>query len=247
MKEKKIIIVLSVISIFIILLCGVIYFINYYINYDRYYKIDSRVDNVYNTRIQDAETIGWIKIQGTDIDYPVINETDNAYYSGEDYLWRINSYKEGNNREVIYGHNILNVSSKPIVTDPDHTRFEQLMSFVYEDFASKNLYVQYSKGSKDYLYKIYAIGFIKRNDEKGNSFSTKEETKEYIKSTLNNSIYKYNVDVNENDEIISLITCTRYFGVSGKNQFRVDARLLRKNERITKYNIETTGNYDIIK
>lgn len=247
MKENKILIGLSISFVLIILIIGIVYLCNYDTNYNKYYEIDSRIDNVRDTKIQDAETIGWIKVQGTNIDYPVINETNNAYYSGEDYLWRINSYIEGENREVIYGHNILNVSPNPIITDSAHTRFEQLMSFVYKDFADENLYIQYTKDGIDYLYKIYAAGFVYRSEEKGNSFSDKSDTKKYIQSTLKNSIYNYDVDVNEDDTILSLITCTRYFGLSGKNQFRVDARLIRKNERIVKYNVETTENYDIIR
>ena len=60
-------------------------------------------------------------------------------------------------------------------------------------------------------------------------------------------IYNYDIDVNSKDKIISLITCTRYFGLYGKTQFRVDARMVRENEKIVKYKIETNQNYDIIK
>ena len=69
-------------------------------------------------------------------------------------------------------------------------------------------------------------------------------TDNYIKEAKEDSIYDYDVDVNSSDEIISLITCTRYFGLNGKTQFRVDARKLRENEKIEKYSVSTNQNYD---
>ena len=75
----------------------------------------------------------------------------------------------------------------------------------------------------------------------------KEETETYIKQAKENSLYDYDVDVNGNDKIISLVTCTRYFGIDGPTQFRVDLRKVRDDEKITKSKVTTTDNYDIIK
>ena len=162
------------------------------------------------------------------------------------YLWTAAEYKEGENRKVIYGHNIRNVSAYPEIGNEDHIRFEQLVSFAYYDFAKKNLYIQYNDGTGDALYKIYAVTFNNEADEVGQSY-TKKQTESYIRSTRNESIYNYDVDVTSDDTLIALVTCTRYFGREEKTQFRVDARKVRKNEKIMKYNVETTSNYDIIK
>lgn len=215
--------------------------------YKKYYKFESRIAKVNEFKIADAKVIGWIQVQGTNIDYPVIDETESAYESGIDYIWRANTYREGNNREAIYGHNILNVSSKPLINATDHTRFEQLMGFVYSDFAKKNLYIQYTNHDNDEIYKIYAISFVYSYDEQGYSFDTEKDTLSYIESAKEASIYDYDVDVDGSDKIISLLTCTRMFGTTGPTQFRIDARKLRKNEKIKKYSVEINENYDIIK
>lgn len=210
------------------------------------YEVDSRITKL-NSNLVNTSVTGWLKVQGTNIDYPVVWETQELYESGEDYLWRPNSYNDNYNREVIYGHNILNVSSEPMISNPKHTRFEQLMNFTDYQFAKDNLYIQYTKNNKDYLYKIYAIGFDTVDLEKGYSYEDTNEIKNYINKVKSNSIYTYDIDVNSKDKIISLITCTRYFGLYGKTQFRVDARMVRENEKIVKYKIETNQNYDIIK
>lgn len=244
-KANKILILFIILLVLIVML-----FIGYNLlnsNDNSYYQPDSRVKQSQEYTIEDAKTVGWLQVQGTNIDYPVIKETENAYTSGIDYLWQPNVYRDGENREVIYGHNILNVSSNPLINEDGHTRFEPLMGFVYKEFAQQNLYIQYTYDGKDYLYKIYAIGFVSTSDEQGYSMSDKETIKNYIYEAKKNSLYDYDIDVNENDRLISLVTCTRYFGLSGKTQFRVDAREVRKNEKIKKYSVYTTQNYDIIK
>ncbi len=213
---------------------------------ESYYVPSSRHEQVRSTIIEDSETLGWIQVQGTDIDYPVVYETTQVYIGLKDYLWLSNQYIEGNNRIAIYGHNIKNVSSEPLIRDKDHVRFEQLMSFVYYDFAKENLYIQYSQNGKDELYKIYAIGFYDRYDDDGSFLEEKEEIKEYIDSVKKNSIYDYQIDVNENDFLISLLTCTRFFGSTEKTTFKIDARKVRNDEKIDKYGVQKNKNYDIL-
>lgn len=242
-QKKKLLIGISILIIFLILLITLLIFSKK----EEYYQPDSRIYLAENYTIEDAKTVGWIQVQGTNIDYPVIKETQDAYTSGIDYLWQPNVYKTGENREVIYGHNILNVSNQPIINGEGHTRFEPLMGFVYEDFAKENLYIQYTYNGEDRLYKIYAISFVSTSDEQGYSIADEIEIERYIRQAKEESIYDYDVDVDSSDHIISLITCTRYFGLYGKTQFRIDAREVRKNENIEKYPIYTNENYDIMK
>ena len=246
--KKKILIIIPVFVLIIVLLVffGIRIF-NNNSNYTKYVNFESRIKRISKSKIADTETIGWIQVQGTNIDYPVIKETESAYQSGIDYIWRNNNYVEGENREAIYGHNILNISSEPLINDSEHTRFEQLMGFVYSDFAKKNLYIQYTHDGEDEIYKIYAVSFLYVAEDRGHSYSDSNEIADYIKQAKALSLYDYDVNVKSSDHLISLITCTRYFGTMGPTQFRVDARKLRKNEKIKKYDIEISENYDIIK
>lgn len=248
-KKKKIIfsIILLAILLAILLITIVCFLIKGFKSKDPYFTFESRIEETSKYTIADATTVGWLQVQGTDIDYPVIRETLSAYQSGLDYLWTPNIYIDGQNRMTIYGHNILNVSSHPLIREKTHTRFEQLMGFVYDDFAKKNLYIQYTHDGVDDIYKIYAINFIYSSDDNGMGYTKKDAISTYINYTKKNSIYDYDVDVNSNDQLISLITCTRFFGITGKREFRIDARKLRKGENINYYLVETNQNYDIIK
>ncbi len=210
------------------------------------FNIEPRSSQIKNTMVENAPAVGWIRVQGTNIDYPVIYESWQAMKGDTDYTWVEHRPAEGENRLVIYGHNIRNISNQPLINDDSLIRFESLMSFVYEDFAKNNLYIQYSHDNQDDIYLIYAIGFV-GDEEKGKVTESSSETLEYIRNAKENSLYNYSVSVDENDELLSLITCTRFFGLNGKKQFRVDARKIRENEKIDGYKVEKTANYDIIK
>ena len=62
-----------------------------------------------------------------------------------------------------------------------------------------------------------------------------------------NSIYKYDVDVNESDGLLLITTCTRMFGSDESYEIVVSGRLLRENENASNYKMEKTKNYNKIK
>lgn len=244
MKKKRWMILGLVLFVILILLSFLLFLKK---DKEDYYKIDSRVEEVKTKTVGNANTYGWIKVQGTNIDLPIIRPTRQVEEDATlNYAWYASLYKEGENRKVIYGHNILNISSDPVIADPNGFRFEALMSFTDYEFAQNNLYIQLTENNEDKLYKIYAVGFDSARVELGESYPERR-VEAYIKNVKEKSIYDYEVDVEKEDELISVITCTRYFGDKRKTQFRVDARRVRKNEEINQYRVATTLNYDIMK
>lgn len=244
-KKRFVIVIILVIILLSIIGIGIVRGIEELI-YEPYYEIEKRDQNIKDTKYYDSQAYAWVRVQGTNIDTAVVHKTDEVDADIKiDYLWTSSNYEEGENRKVIYGHNVRNVSSYPELGNEDHFRFEQLMSFSYYDFAKENLYIQYNDGTGDSLYKIYAVSFNDGHIEYGQSYD-KETTAEYIENARYESLYDYDVLVDENDELISLITCTRYFGLMEKTQFRVDARKVRANEKIVQYEVTKTSNYNVI-
>lgn len=204
----------------------------------------NRIDSLekYDTGI---DKYGWLQVQGTGIDVPIVS----PLFIGDldiDYGWIVSSSLGHKTHKVIVGHNVINVSSDPMV-DSSLSNFENLMAFSYYDFAKNNLYLKYTSGSNEYIYAIYAIGFYDYGSDNSDGFDDEKEIKEYIYSAKKNSIYKYNIDVNENDDIITIKTCTRYFGINEKQQFIIDARRLRDGEQIKKYKVSKTKFFDDLK
>lgn len=190
--------------------------------------------------------LGWLQVQGTHIDLPILdfsssNMHDSINYS---YGWLSAYYNDGETRDVIVGHNVLNVSNQPMLPNTEMQDFEELMAFTYEGFADENLYIQYTKDGKDELYKIYAIGFFDYSYDHAQSIGDKKELKEYVEMVKKNSIYDYDVDVNDDDQIITVKTCTRYFGQDSKQQFQIDARKVREDEKIVNYKVNANKNFE---
>lgn len=240
--------ILIPIGILLILIVGILVFCVSK-NKTTYYQVDSRVENVETMHQDYEEVVGWLKVQGTNIDYPIIDfstvSIDNLEY---DFVWKNDGSTKLQDKDTIIGHNILNVSKDPLITNPNHVRFEQLMSFIYYDFAKDNEYIQYTIGEQDYLYKIYAVTFSDTDEEyEYEDLSDKEKKEEYIKRVQENSLFDYDVDVNADDHLISLVTCTRMFGADHTDvKFKVEGRLIRKNEKADQYDVKTSEDYDEI-
>lgn len=233
------------ITIFFVLLV----IIGFFIFSKKTFRIESRVKNVEMMKKNDSDdikTVGWLRVQGTNIDYPIIYApTVNLSYRTDDFVWTNANYKSLNNMVYISGHNIKNLSREPLVANKDHSRFEQLMSFIYINFIEKNQYIQYTYNGNDYLYKIYSVYFEERNNlelYESDRFSS-SEMKKIINTSLESSLYKIDVDLNEDDDFISLNTCTRMFD---NLQFVVNARRVRKGEKIELSNVRKGKEYDSI-
>ena len=237
-----------------VLLIGIVLLLNSLLsllNIKPIYQIETRVENIekYAKENEEYTVSGWLRVQGTNIDYPILYDKDYMKLenlAGE-YTWVLNNKEDMYDRTLILGHNIRNVSSNPLIANKEHDRFEQLMSFLYYDFAKENQYIQYTKGDKDYLFKIFAVTMLEDTDLKYSSNMTKEVLKEYIDTTIDQSYFKYDVEVDEEDKIITLITCTRFFSGSRTYKFKVDARLVGEDEKIELSKVTEKESYKEIK
>ena len=74
---------------------------------------------------------------------------------------------------------------------------------------------------------------------------SKEKKDEQIELFKRLSIYDYDVDVNNTDDLISLFTCTRFNGYQNKD-IQISGRRIRKNEKVSDYDVRPNKNYDIV-
>ncbi len=217
----------------------------------QYYKVEKRTSYITKEQKNDTEeikTVAWLRVQGTNIDTQIIEaplELNLDKVTRDNYLWNEDSSKEHYNQIKIQGHNILNLSANPEIGIKYFTKFEDLMAFTYKDFVEKNKYIQYSKDGKDYVYKVFAVlyDYSYNLDLHHQGNYSKEEMSSYLKRIEDKNLYDFDVDVTENDDIICLVTCTRMYGPLDKRSFMVVGRLLRDNEQIKNYTVNTTAEY----
>ena len=218
-------------------------------NNKTFYKLESREEQIATNKKKDNEsykTIGWVRVQGTNIDYPLYGVTPSSeeYPVNESLLWDLNMDGKSHPINMVYGHNVTNLSSNPKRHDKSFTRLEEMMSYVYYDFAKENKYFQISINGEESLYKIFAVDFLELDqiNEFVNIDYTKQEKKDYIKMMKNNSLYDFDVDVTEDDDLGSVITCTRFFG-NESYDFAITGRKVRADEKIENYDVLRTKKY----
>lgn len=221
------------------------------------FKVENRVSAIKKEKKNDDEksdyeTIAWLRVQGTTIDTPVIGYTtvmalDEVDKS--DFAWNNINKEKLYNQVVISGHNILNLSAKPMIGKEYFSRFDDLMAFVYEDFVAENKYIQYTVDGQNYIYKIFGVYFdySYNMDLRHEGNYTKDEMKQHLEYVNKLNVYDFDIDVDESDKIITLTTCTRMFGQFDKKQIAVVARQVRENEKMNNYESKANDKYKEIK
>ncbi len=190
------------------------------------------------------DTVGWIEISDTNISLPVVQRKTadgNEYYlktafdgsnnkAGTifiDYRATLTD-KERSDNITIYGHN-----------QRDKTMFGELANYKKSlEYYSKHPTINFSSNYTSDIYKI--VGYFVAPAEAWQSstgkifdyhnyidFNEEHSYDEFIKNVLDRSQINTTVDVNENDEFITLSTCSNEFEPS---RFVVVARKVRENE-----------------
>ncbi len=241
-QKKRILLIIILIGIAVLLSVGG------YVWYLPSYKMVDRTKQMKETakKYQD-KVLGWVRVEGTDIDLPVIypGSATNVEKSDYEFAWNHTTSTDIANKNVIVSHNIRNVSRNPLIQNEKFTRFDQLPAFLYFDFAKENQFIQYtSVDGKNYLYRIFSVSMVK--DSEIDYFSrqiSRANMKKYIAKSLKESYYKYDTSIDENDTILSLVTCTRFFGTLEKIDIRIDARRVHFMERVQPVKVTKRENY----
>lgn len=153
---------------------------------------------------------GWIKVNNTNINYPIVQARNNEYYLthnlNNEYNsagWIFADYRNNmqtlDKNTIIYGHNRLN-----------NTMFAQLEKTLEPNWYEKkeNKYITFNTEYKNYIGEIISIYKIKASDFIVQNYYEEEEFTEYIKNIKNKSVYNnFNTYVNSKDKIITLYTC----------------------------------------
>lgn len=153
---------------------------------------------------------GWIKVNNTDINYPVVQSTNNNYYlnhafdksynkSGSIFADYKNNFEDFNQNTIIYGHNRRN-----------GTMFSALNSTLEETWYTQleNQFINFNTLSKSTVWKIFSIYKDKTtNVSNPISFSSETDFLNFVSSLKKKSIYDFNVNINNYDKILTLYTC----------------------------------------
>lgn len=160
------------------------------------------------------DVYAWIRIPGTDIDYPIVqSENDNSYYlnhtiegkekiEGAIFTEDFNSRDFSDPNTVIYGHNMKNGSM-----------FRQLHRYEDREFFKENQEVLIYQKERILHYQIFAAYiYDNRHLMESFNFSDPDVFDNYIDNVFSLKTMYNNIDdsleITSEDKIITLSTCT---------------------------------------
>lgn len=175
-----------------------------------------RVLQVRALKEQYPDVVGWLEVPGTNINYPVMQGTDNNYYVKHDYKreysfngaifldkdydWTIPS-----SNLLMYGHNNKN-----------DIMFAQLLKYKDKNFYEQNPIIKFTTIEEDAEYEIISV-FLSRVYYKSeqNVFryyyfihaENEAEYNQYVQDAKEASLYNIETTAQYGDQLITLSTC----------------------------------------
>ncbi len=159
-----------------------------------------------------SDVTGWIYVEGTNINYPIVQGEDNSHYlhytfSGQenrvgsifmDYRCQAD-FSDRNT--VIYGHRLS-----------DKTMFTALKNYKKQSYYDAHPYYVIVTPEKKYVVEIFS-GYVASVDDEAwqLNFSSDDEFSEWLADTKAKSKFKSKVTPTVNDLVVTLSTCTYEF------------------------------------
>lgn len=176
-----------------------------------------------------SDTKGWIQVNGTNINYPFVQTTDNNYYLKRDFNKSYNSagwvYMDYRNNiddfdrnTILYAHGRLN-----------GTMFGSLKNIFNSDWFDdvNNHVIKLSTLTENTLWQVFSVYHIPiTSDYLKTEFNTDEEFLKFVTMLSSRSQYDFNVEFNETDKILTLSTC-----YNDEERVVLHAKLIKKEVR----------------
>lgn len=173
---------------------------------------------------KNPDTVGWIKVEGTKVNYPVVQASNNDYYLSHAFNktsnqggwifadYRVNFKVFGRNT-IIYGHNMNN-----------KTMFGSIPNMLYDSYLnnSSNYFIKMSTPSSNTVWKVFSIYTIQPEVYYLKTNFKSESYDKFLSTLKGRSIYDFGTDVTTDDKILTLSTCDN----SGTKRVAVHAKMI---------------------
>lgn len=180
---------------------------------------DATSVNLSTYKAQNRDFIAWLYIPGTGVNYPVVWSDDSDYYLNHTFTGRASSvgtllslcrtdYAAPSQNIAIYGHHLRT-----------NNMFTPLLSYKKQSFWQEHDSIVLDSLYRRETYRVFAAlnMNIQEWDPSVADFPSSEAFMAFVQRAQALSFYDTGVEVNEEDEIVTLITCDRsYAGADGR-------------------------------
>ena len=159
---------------------------------------------------QNKDTVGWLNVPGTNINYPVVKGNDNDYYIRHSFDksynkagWIFADYRnnfDGNDiNTIIYGHNRRDGSMFWTLKDTLKSSWwnnkdNHIISFITNDEIQK--------------YQVFSVYEVEKEEYYITTDFESTDLQEFINTIKSRSKHNFKVDVTTDDKILTLSTCS---------------------------------------
>ncbi len=198
---------------------------------DYWYYIKFPLINVDITELKEknSDTVGWINVNNTNINYPFVQTKDNSYYLNHSFDKKYNeagwvfldyrNNKELNNRNtILYAHSRL-----------DKTMFGSLSKVLKSSWYNNkdNHIIRLSTETENTLWQIFSVYKIPEESYYiTTNFNSNEEYTKFLNTIKQRSIHNFNTNLDINDKILTLSTC-----YSDTERTVVHAKLIKRSPK----------------
>ena len=179
---------------------------------------------------KNPDTVGWIEVKGTNINYPIVQTTDNSYYlnhafdgSKNEAGWVFMDYRNDsvnfNQNTILYAHSRLTGSM-----------FGSLKNILNSSwYTNKNNHIiRLSTPTENTMWQVFSVYTIpKESYYITPSFNTVDSYSEFLNIIKGRSEVEFSGTVNTNDKVLTLSTCKDNFG----NRIVMHAKFMKKEAR----------------
>lgn len=179
---------------------------------------------------KNKDTVGWIKVNGTNINYPFVQTTDNKYYlkhafdkTYNDAGWIYADYRNNmtsfDKNTVIYGHGRY-----------DSTMFGSLKNILNSKWYNNkdNHIIKLSTPKENTLWQVFSVYTIEKESYYiTTQFGSDEQYNTFLQTIKGRSQVTFTAEVNTSDVILTLSTCKDNLG----QRVVMHAKLIKKEKR----------------
>ena len=179
-------------------------------NYEAYIPTEKHTKSFEEFQKINPDIIGWIRVNDTNINYPLLQAEDDDTYmntdaegkyslSGSIFLHCANKPDFSDFNNMIYGHHM-----------EKHKMFGDVGMFTDKTYFEKHPYGNLFFDGKDHGVEFYALIQADAYNERIFSICPDDPKAKqaYLQEILDNALYKRNFEITQNDHLVLLITCT---------------------------------------
>lgn len=183
------------------------------INNDMHNELIEKVKELQN---ENEDIKAWIKINDTNVNYPVVQANDNDYYLYRNYKKENSNYgsifidsnsniENPNSNIIMYGHNMK-----------DGSMFKDLLKYSDKEYFNNHKYIEFVTNTSSSTYEIIAVfkSRIFYKNEKNvfryyqcTNLNNEQDYNYYVNNCKELSLYDTGVNAEYGEQIITLITC----------------------------------------